>query len=889
MPDALDRLSTALSDRYRLERELGQGGMATVYLAHDLRHDRQVAIKVLHEDLGATLGPERFLAEIKTTARLQHPHILPLLDSGSAGGLLFYVMPFVTGESLRDRLEREKQLPVEDALRITREVADALGHAHGHGIIHRDIKPENILLQGGHALVADFGIALAVQSAGGPRLTQTGLSLGTPQYMSPEQAMGERTMDARSDVYALGAVLYEMLTGEPPFTGATVAAVVAKVLATEPAPPTATRKTVPGHVEAAVLKALAKLPADRWGSAAEFVAGTTNAQTNMPRSARPSVRAGNTLQRDRIGILAGIGGLAALVVAGGMLWQARWGGPSEAVIRHIESYPLFQTDRWERRFALSPDGRQFAFVTAAGTGSPHIEIRNRDELRSTPVAGTEGAIGVFYSPDGSQIGFVVDRPLTVKTVRPGGAIATVAPVRAGISGGIGATWGSDGWIYLADMGTRIVHRYRPDGSAREALTAVDTLNGEWWHGQPEPLPNGKGVLFTIRMRNFAYRIAVLDLASGAHRVLAPGVRGFIDSRGHLLVVDAEGTVRAAPFDADKLEVTGDLIPVESGVRIGSLAMAQIAFSASGTLAFEQHVDVDSAAQELVWVAKDGSIEPLAPPAVGVFTGLSISRRDGRAAVADRGDIWLWQVGSARALRARLTTTGAGDPRWTPDGRSVSFTSSAGGPKMVLMTQRTDGSGPAALTLEDDELILDARWSPAGEWLAYREFRPSLEDIFATRPGLDSEQVVVEATPDNECSPYFSRDGRLIAYMSDASGQAEVYVRPFPDPGQWRLQVSTSGGVQPVWDPHTDTLYYFDLDGTLWAAAVRPPSAGGVAERRELFRTASWRGRPADCKHEYDIASAGDRFLMPRPTALMQESRVVFVEGFARELKGRLGR
>ena len=222
-----DRLTAALADRYRLERELGQGGMATVYLAEDVKHRRKVALKVLRPELSAVIGAERFLKEIETTANLQHPHILPLHDSGAVDGFLFYVMPFIEGETLRARLARERQLPVDDALRIAREVADALGYAHAHGVIHRDIKPENILLQGGHALVADFGIALAVQTAGGQRMTQTGLSLGTPQYMSPEQAMGERTIDARSDLYALGAVTYEMLTGDAPFTGTTVQAIVA--------------------------------------------------------------------------------------------------------------------------------------------------------------------------------------------------------------------------------------------------------------------------------------------------------------------------------------------------------------------------------------------------------------------------------------------------------------------------------------------------------------------------------------------------------------------------------------------------------------------------------------------------------------------------------------
>ncbi|HXV90802.1 MAG TPA: serine/threonine-protein kinase, partial [Gemmatimonadales bacterium] len=260
MPESPPRLTAALADRYRLERELGQGGMATVYLAQDLKHDRQVAIKVLRPELAAVIGAERFLREIKTIANLQHPHILGLIDSGEVNGTAYYVMPFVEGESLRDRLAREKQLPIAEAVRITCEVASALDYAHRHGVIHRDIKPDNILLHDGQALVADFGIALAVSSAGGTRMTETGMSLGTPHYMSPEQAMGERTLDARTDIYALGCVLYEMLTGDPPFTGSTAQAIVAKVMTERPTAPSATRDTVPEAVEDAVLTALAKLP-----------------------------------------------------------------------------------------------------------------------------------------------------------------------------------------------------------------------------------------------------------------------------------------------------------------------------------------------------------------------------------------------------------------------------------------------------------------------------------------------------------------------------------------------------------------------------------------------------------------------------------------------------
>src|SRR5512139_572219 len=270
MDASLASLEAGLAGRYRVERAIGAGGMATVYLADDLRHNRKVAIKVLRPELVALVGGDRFLKEIEVTANLQHPHILGLIDSGDAGGQLYYVMPFVQGESLRARLERERQLPVADAIAITATVAGALDYAHRNGVIHRDIKPENILLHEGQAMVADFGIALAASKAGGARMTETGMSLGTPHYMSPEQAMGEREITARSDVYALGVVLYEMLTAEPPFTGPSAQAIISRVVTESPRPLLPQRHTIPPYVEAAVFTALEKLPADRFATAAEF-------------------------------------------------------------------------------------------------------------------------------------------------------------------------------------------------------------------------------------------------------------------------------------------------------------------------------------------------------------------------------------------------------------------------------------------------------------------------------------------------------------------------------------------------------------------------------------------------------------------------------------------
>ena len=315
MSDPRDQLQAGLAERYVLERELGRGGMATVYLANDLRHDRSVALKVLHPELAATLGPERFQREIKLAARLQHPHILSVHDSGEAAGYLWFTMPFVEGESLRDRLNREKQLPVEDALRLTREVAEALDYAHRHGVIHRDIKPENILLSEGHALVADFGIARAL-SAGDDRLTETGLSVGTPTYMSPEQAAGDRHLDARTDVYSLGTVLYEMLAGEPPFTGATAQTVIAKRLRGEVPRVRHVRPSVPESVEQAVTQALAPVAADRFASAAEFArALQPTTAVRMPAAESREFRAPRTA-KPRIGVWLALGGALIAAVGG---------------------------------------------------------------------------------------------------------------------------------------------------------------------------------------------------------------------------------------------------------------------------------------------------------------------------------------------------------------------------------------------------------------------------------------------------------------------------------------------------------------------------------------------------------------------------------------------
>ena len=409
----LSRLTAALADRYRIERQLGAGGMATVYLAEDLRHARRVAVKVLRADLSALLGADRFLNEIRVTANLQHPHILPLFDSGEADGLLFYVMPFVEGESLGGLIGRDKQLPVEDAVRIAREVAGALDYAHRHGVVHRDIKPANILLQDGTALVADFGIALAVSNAGGARLTETGLSLGTPYYMSPEQATGDRQIDARSDIYSLGAVLYEMLTGDPPLTGSTAQAVIAAVVTEQPRDVCSRRPRVAPHVADAVHRALEKIPADRFPSAGEFARALQGPAETAGRTG--AFVAGRVARRRWLAPGLLLAGLAVGAAAGRWLLA-----PGEIVERRTRL--TYSGDAVAP--AVSYDGRRLAYIRGGclqpgascegdlvvqdlPAGTPSVLVRGA-RLQGPPAWSPRGgSLLVAMRPAGGQSGLYV--------------------------------------------------------------------------------------------------------------------------------------------------------------------------------------------------------------------------------------------------------------------------------------------------------------------------------------------------------------------------------------------------------------------------------------------------------------------------------------------------
>ncbi|MGE5927636.1 MAG: protein kinase domain-containing protein, partial [Gemmatimonadota bacterium] len=719
-PDSRASLSDSLADRYRIERELGQGGMATVYLAHDLRHDRHVAIKVLHPDLGAVLGGERFLSEIRTTARLQHPHILPLLDSGEADGLLYYVMPLVTGETLRARLERERQLPVDAAVLIAREVADALGYAHGLGIIHRDIKPENILLQGGHALVADFGIALAVQQAGGHRMTQTGLSLGTPQYMSPEQAMGEKAIDARSDLYALGAVTYEMLVGEPPFTGPTVQSILARLVTEEPRPIAIQRKAVPAGVEATVMRALEKLPADRFASADEFVRSL--AAPGGGTVATPRTRAAGSAARGGPRTTALLGASALLALLALAVAAFAWLRPRP--IKTANWLPLALSDSIGVRsgfveLAISPDGRTLLFRDEAQNGT--FWLKREGQLDAVPMPGTERGGSPAFSPNGEWIAFIADGQL--KKVRlDGGATMKIAEPTGVFTSGI--AWLDDDTVIYPGRGGDELRRADASGGGDTTAWSHPDMRG---YGllNPTPLPDGRGIFLLACTSSCATTsVLVVDFRTGQYTTLLDGaVKAWYLPLGYVLYVRRDGTAMAAPFDLERMAIAGPAIDVLDGIQVQTLTqgLPLLAWSPTGTLVFFRGTG-GSAALEIVRVTRDGIANAVDSAWSGSINSFAPSPDGRRLAVGIAqagGGLGIWIKQLDRGVFSKLTF-GERDrrPAWSPDGRSIAFIrdSTNGG---SVYGRSADGSGEERLLARLDRPIQEVAWSGDGGWLVTR--------------------------------------------------------------------------------------------------------------------------------------------------------------------------
>jgi eukaryotic-like serine/threonine-protein kinase len=685
-------LVETLRDRYRVERELGRGGMAMVWLAQDLRHDRPVAIKVLRPELSAMLGVERFLREIQLTAKLQHPHILPLLDSGEAQGVLYYVMPFVEGESLRQRLQRERQLSVEEALRITRGVATALAYAHEQGVIHRDIKPENILLYRGEPMVADFGIALAAAAAGGERLTETGLSLGTPAYMSPEQASAPGTLDGRTDQYSLACVVYEMLAGEPPYTGTTAQAIIAKRFS-EPVPHVSTLRAVPAAVDVAVTRALAKAPADRFLAMAEFV-------TALERLA-PARKPG----RRWAALLGGVAALGAVATLGFLL------RPSHAV-RPMTTRQLTFTSK-ARAPALSPDGGSIAYVS----GNRALLVQRVDGGEPVVlVPPTRFADNPRWTPDGRDIVVVLMRDsseLAATWVVPSGGgparkvMEEMVPLDAGKDPAIARIPHGKHYVELMDwrtgraMGTVPL----PDSVGGSGYDAIAWSPDRRWFGFED-----RGAVWVVS----AAGGAPVRVSNGWSPRWGPGS----DALYYL----------AGPSGAEVLFKTP--LDVRSGTPLGPrVRLVPLPGATSFDLRGNRLMYTRTSASRQVRVLRVGGTprrvleDRFLTTGSARVTGVSISG-DGRSvaysqARGDREDIYVTSFDGGDTRQIAGTTAPASAPALSPDGSRLAYVLRDSSASVVMVADLRGGSSQRVGSLPPGtERDRRPRWSADGRHLAY---------------------------------------------------------------------------------------------------------------------------------------------------------------------------
>jgi serine/threonine-protein kinase len=843
MPDQFDRLKTALADRYRIERELGHGGMATVYLAEDLKHKRKVALKVLKSELAAVLGAERFIQEITTTASLQHPHILPLFDSGEADGFLYYVMPFIEGETLRDKLDREKQLGLEEAVRITTEVADALDYAHRNNVIHRDIKPENILLHDGRPMVADFGIALAVSAAAGGRMTETGTSLGTPHYMSPEQATAEKDLTNRSDIYSLGCVLYETLTGSPPHVGSTAQQIIMKIVTEDAQPVTELRKAVPPHIAAAVANSLEKLPADRFESAKAF-ADALGDVTFTGRHTAAGLGHGDfvTGTRRPWKLVSAAVGLALVAASAGWILRPMPEIPLRVVRFSIESDSAHTITPGSA--ALSPDGS--VLVYGAGTGSGSMLYRRRiDELEAHPIPGTDGGIRPFFSPDGTQLGFGVEGGL--RRVRlDGGAPRTITTEFQG--GLTGAAWGEDDTIVFATWFPWHVYTVSADGGTPEVLEALDRLTDTLGIVNPLFIPDARSLLFTATSGQG--RVGVVSLESGDVQLLMPGAAlGYVRS-GHLVYVEADGSLIAQPFNAVRLDTAGPAQRVAEGVGY-TFGLPMLAVSSSGTLAYNPAV---SGGRDLVLIDRAGNAQALLEK-----RGFWVPRfsPDGNRIVfgqmdGSQEDIWIHDVSAGTTSRLTFDGQLNNDPVWSPDGSSFAFSSNIDKDLYVLSAE----GGDHAPVVARDGTQWTTDWSPDGRHLVFTDIAEN-QDIWVAPISGEGQPQPFLTTPFSEGAGRISPNGRWLAYHSNESGRFEVYVQTFPQPGKKRL-ISTGGAREPIWGPDGQELFYWNTLGQLIAHQMTAGDDVTVGRHDVLLHFPSYLvGENAN----YDVHPDGRRFVI----------------------------
>ncbi len=718
MPEQVERLTKALGDRYRIERELGRGGMGIVLLAHDLKHDRQVALKALRPDVAQPVNADRFLREIRIAAQLQHPNILALIDSGEADGVTYFVMPYVPGESLRERLDREKQLSVEQSLEIAREVADALSYAHAHGVIHRDIKPENILLGSGHALVTDFGIARAITEAAGSKLTETGIAVGTPAYMSPEQASGSGELDYRTDIYSLGCVLYEMLAGAPPYTGSYQAVLSRKAF--DPVPSLrVVRDTVPVRVEQVVMKALAKVPADRFTSARQFadaLAGDVRALAMEP-DARTTRRRW-LLAGAAAAVLFMIG---AYVLIAGSPWSGGASAPARAQFAQLTSesgvewFPSLSADGKWMVYSGQQSGNRDIYLQSVG-GETAINL-----TKDSPADDDQPA----FSPDGERIAF--------RSSRDGGGIfvmgRTGEAVRRVTRTGFRPTWSLDG-TQLAFSSENV--EMQPGNS--ESIGELWVVNADG--SQPRKLPVDEAILpsWSPHGKRIAYTHRQGVKAEAGLWTIAP------DDRAPVALLTDGSRNWSATWSPDGRYV------YYSSNRGGSMNLWRIAVDESSGRARGEPEPVTTPATFLAHPTVAGDARHIAY--VSSQTSINIQRL---ALDPKSGTV----VGDPVPVTSGLRQWSTPDP--SPDGQWVAFYT-LNQPEGLLYVARPDGTGLRKLT-PDSAIDRMPRWSPDGEWISFFSNRGGELEIWKIRADGSG---LLRLVAGNSAYPVWSPDGKRLA-------------------------------------------------------------------------------------------------------------------------------
>jgi serine/threonine-protein kinase len=844
--------------------------MGEVYKATDPRLHRTVAIKILHDHISASLDARaRFEREAQTIGRLNHPHICVIYDVGRHEKTDYLVMELLEGETLAQRLERGS-LPLDQALRYAVEISDALDKAHRQGITHRDLKPGNIMLSRSGLKLLDFGLAKWSPSSMVSSLSQAptnadvtaeGTILGSIHYMSPEQLEGGAS-DPRSDIFAFGAVLYEMLTGRKAYDGKSSVSVMSAILKDTPPPVSQLQPVSPPAVDRLISRCLEKNPDERWQSAGDltfelkWLAGSGRTITET----RPS-ELKTPVTKSRTMISAGTAAWIALILALGAglaVWLLK---PTHRLGDRLAtrvSIPLppgyVLSVGGIPPIALSPDGTRIVYVSKKGNGSSQLFLRSMNSQESKPIDGTTDATGPFFSPNGKWIGFFAEGKLK-KVPTSGGAPEALCPV----GGSNGGTWGEDDSIYYAPFSTSGI--WKASGGKCEELTKLDRSKGEVSHRAPQILPGGKALLFTVWTGpgSDEKHLHVYTLATGVHRELVHGASsGHYVASGHLLYSRA-GALMVVPFDLANLKLNGS--PVAMAELAIDIETAFFAVSDSGTLAYVP-VSPRKDDRRLVWV--DGvNVTPL-PITPGAFFEPSISPGGEFAAVTKDGPVEsIWILEFRRNTLAPFTSTSQGTsqaPVWTRDGKRIAYRGTRTGFRNVYW-KTVDGSSPEERLTTSDDNQTPGSFSPEDKKLAFSDIDlATAGDIWTTALDENRKPTVFLRSPAFEAGPSISPDGHWLAYSSAEAGRREIYVLPFPGPGGKRIQISTDGGFEPVWSHNQHELYFRNSDKMMAVDVSRLPDRVGSA--RVLFEgqyTFSDTGRAG-----YDVAKDG-RFLMVQPT------------------------